>query len=458
MIRRTLQALGLAATLALLGAGVAHAGIFRAYLSLTGSDANPCTLPQPCRLLPAALAAANDGGEIWMLDSANYNVAPVTIDKGIKILAIPGEMGSIVGNGGDALVINAPNKDVTLRNLVILNLANGLHGVNIVDAGAVHIEKTTIHDFTDTNAACVRYNNTTSTRIFIDDSFLRHCGVAVRATASALPAGNLPSVIIDNTRIERGFAISPPATAIWMQGCLDVTVRNSTLGRNDNGIVVDSLVASCGADLQIVNSTLTRITNVMQVNNATSGATLDVRIHHSQLTNLGQGIAVNQGGNSSSINLEIADSLLSSIGDIGLNLQNTATDAVGGINVNIARSNVVRTSNVAVNMNAPNGSRVRMWARDVTFGLGGTFLKTAGGGASVVQASLIRSNMNAATTAIDHGFGQVRIDGCHFVNLTNSFVNNGSGNIVSLGNNWLSNATNTTPGFTYITPTLLAPI
>ena len=33
----------------------AHAQLFRAYLSLNGSDANPCTLVAPCRLLPAAL-------------------------------------------------------------------------------------------------------------------------------------------------------------------------------------------------------------------------------------------------------------------------------------------------------------------------------------------------------------------------------------------------------------------
>jgi hypothetical protein len=32
-------------------AGTAHAQLFRAYLSPTGLDTNPCTLPAPCRLL-----------------------------------------------------------------------------------------------------------------------------------------------------------------------------------------------------------------------------------------------------------------------------------------------------------------------------------------------------------------------------------------------------------------------
>ena len=59
--------------------------IFRAYVSSTGNDANPCTLPQPCRLLPAALAVTDDGGEVWMLDSANYNTNFVTIGKSVSM-------------------------------------------------------------------------------------------------------------------------------------------------------------------------------------------------------------------------------------------------------------------------------------------------------------------------------------------------------------------------------------
>lgn len=57
--------------LALLASGAAHAQLFRAYLAIGGSDSNPGTLPAPCRLLPAALNAVADGGEVWMLDSAN---------------------------------------------------------------------------------------------------------------------------------------------------------------------------------------------------------------------------------------------------------------------------------------------------------------------------------------------------------------------------------------------------
>ena len=79
----------------LMAGGGAHAA-FRAYLSVNGNDANPCTVGSPCRLLPAALAAADPEGEVWMLDSANFNIGPVIITKSVTILAVPGALGSVV--------------------------------------------------------------------------------------------------------------------------------------------------------------------------------------------------------------------------------------------------------------------------------------------------------------------------------------------------------------------------
>jgi hypothetical protein len=84
---------------ACLACASAHAQVFRAYLDASGSDANPCTLAQPCRLLPAALAAVASGGEIWLLGSANYNSGPVAIGKSVTILAVPGAVGSVVALG-----------------------------------------------------------------------------------------------------------------------------------------------------------------------------------------------------------------------------------------------------------------------------------------------------------------------------------------------------------------------
>ena len=125
----------------------AQAQLFRSYVSSTGNDANPCTVQAPCRLLPAALAAVKDGGEVWMLDSANYNTSPVVITKSVSILAIPGALGSVVGSTGDAIEINTAAVNVTLRNLKILNFSGGQNGIHMTNGASLKVEGCEIAGF-----------------------------------------------------------------------------------------------------------------------------------------------------------------------------------------------------------------------------------------------------------------------------------------------------------------------
>ena len=133
-------------SLVLLASGSAHA-VFRAYLSVSGVDNPACSVAAPCRLLPAALAAVDPDGEIWMIDSANFNTAPVAITKSVTILAIPGALGSVVGNGGDAFSIGTAGITVTLQNLVIRNFSGGNVGVYITNAAKVNVINCTIFGF-----------------------------------------------------------------------------------------------------------------------------------------------------------------------------------------------------------------------------------------------------------------------------------------------------------------------
>ena len=130
----------LAALAALALCAPAQAQLFRAYLASDGSDANPCTLSQPCRLMPAALAAVADGGQIWMLDSANYNTSPVVIAKSVSILAVPGAVGSLVAFPFAAVQIST-GVSVSLRNLVIGPPPGGGGGAGVViSAGNLSVE------------------------------------------------------------------------------------------------------------------------------------------------------------------------------------------------------------------------------------------------------------------------------------------------------------------------------
>ena len=116
----------------------AHAGAFRTYVASYGQSTNPCTVSQPCRLVSDALPLTLDGGEIWILDSANFNSGTVNIDRSVNIMAVPGQVGSIVSVGGaPAISISTPSVKVRLRNLFIVDNANnhGTDGVNVAAAG-----------------------------------------------------------------------------------------------------------------------------------------------------------------------------------------------------------------------------------------------------------------------------------------------------------------------------------
>lgn len=152
-LRRALVA-GLA-FVALVAGGSAHAA-FRAYLSSAGVDNATCALATPCRLLPAALTAVDPGGEIWMLDSANFNTGPVTITKSVTILAIPGQLGSVVGLNGTAFNIGGAGIEVTLQNLNILSFSNtGDIGVLVGNAKEVSIINCNIFGFKGLNGGAL---------------------------------------------------------------------------------------------------------------------------------------------------------------------------------------------------------------------------------------------------------------------------------------------------------------
>jgi hypothetical protein len=135
---------------ALLTSFAAHAQIFRAYVSSAGSDSNPCSLASPCRLLPAALNAVATGGEIWMLDSANYNTSTVNVTKAVSILAVPGVVGSVVATGSaEGIIVNAPGAVVSLSNLVVVQLGTGTMGISFAAGQTLNVNNCQVSNLTN---------------------------------------------------------------------------------------------------------------------------------------------------------------------------------------------------------------------------------------------------------------------------------------------------------------------
>jgi hypothetical protein len=218
--------------IAFLGAIPAQASLFRAYLSVAGSDANPCTVQFPCRLLPAALNAVADGGEIWILDSANYNTSTVTINKSVAIVALPGVLGSVVANGSDAISINALTSKVVLRNLNVRQLAGTGPNNGLVILAAQHVsldncvfEKLSTGIFLNGNAT-----------VDIKDSVIRSSTVGMSLQQAN---GGTDVVSIDRTSLLDNV-VSIAALANSTTGSLRVTIDHGVIegtGNFGNGAV-----------------------------------------------------------------------------------------------------------------------------------------------------------------------------------------------------------------------------
>src|ERR1700682_4650418 len=161
------------------------AGLFRAYLASGGSDSNPCTVAAPCRLLPAALAAVTDGGEIWMLDSANYNTATVSITKSVTILAVPGALGSVVSIAGVAINASTPGTNVALRNLVIVPFpgGGGSSGIQVSGGAKVEVEDSVISAHSSDGILVSSQTAVRITNCIIRDNFVHGVQLGGGATA-----------------------------------------------------------------------------------------------------------------------------------------------------------------------------------------------------------------------------------------------------------------------------------
>jgi hypothetical protein len=265
-----------------LGSGAAHAQLFRAYLDPSGSDANPCNLASPCRLLPAALAAVVDGGEIWMLDSGNYNTAPVTIAKSVTILAIPGALGSVVAIGGNAIDITAPAIKVTLRNLVVAPFPNGTgaHGISIGVASTLNVEGCVIAGITSSGivasgGAVVRVRDSTIRNSSIYGLWLVNGAAASIARSTLVGNGDSAVSVLGN-----------------VASTTTVDIRDSTVGGGANGVKAVSTGAGNIVNVTIAGSLIvgSNINGTAAIGVLASGAAATASVSDSIIASNGTGM------------------------------------------------------------------------------------------------------------------------------------------------------------------------
>jgi len=260
----------------------AHGQAFRAYVASYGNDANPCTVTAPCRLLPAAINAVASGGEVWMLDSANFNSATITVTKNVSILAVPGQIGSIVGVAGGP-AISVTGFTLRLRNVAIVN--------NAVNPGTDGIAVAGGSD------------------VFIEDSLV------------VASAGSYGINISGGTVSAQNVTFRDSKSGIHVAGNSSADVSKSRFSNNNYyGVFVDGAPGSATSNASITDCDFTGgFGGVLAYTNTGSNVTLKVNVNRSSFSNATFGVAIANGGGTSLSNAgAVGQSSFSNIGNTAL--------------------------------------------------------------------------------------------------------------------------------------------
>jgi len=221
----------------------------RTYVSGKGNDNNPCSVSQPCGTLKAALALTLPGGEIFVLDSANYGA--VTISQAVSITAAGAGAGILVTSGA-AVVVSAGATDVVnLRGLVLDGGQTGSTGIQFNSGAALVVQNAIVRNF---SANGISFAPTGAAQLFVTDTTVSGntnsgiliapassnsvSGVVARISASGngvgilASGGNVNLTMTDTVAGNNTYGVGATSSSAVM-------VRNSTFSNNTIGVSAD---------------------------------------------------------------------------------------------------------------------------------------------------------------------------------------------------------------------------
>jgi hypothetical protein len=261
----------------------------RTFVSGLGVDSYPCTAWEPCKTFSAALALTMAGGEIYVLNSADYG--PVTINKAVTITS-EGAVAGVLATSGVGITINAGASDViNLRGLDIDGGNSGSTGIQFSSGRSLNIQMSVVRgfagsgiNFAPTGAGTLIVSDTTVTNNGSNGILVTSSGSGpVNGALSRVAAsGNGVGVFANGTGVNlaltdtvagnNNYGIGASASAVM--------VRNSTVSNNAIGITADqTAIVRVGQSTVTANGTGWRSTNGGQVvsygNNNVSGNSTD---------------------------------------------------------------------------------------------------------------------------------------------------------------------------------------
>ncbi|HZZ95358.1 MAG TPA: hypothetical protein VFE23_22555 [Usitatibacter sp.] len=267
---------------AVLLSSAAHGQAFRTYLASYGDDANPCTVGAPCRLLPAALSAVASGGEIWILDSANFNQSTVDIGKSVSIAAVPGQTASIVAvAGAPAMTVTLAGLKISMQNLVIAGnaVSPGTDGVVMTSISSLAVDRCTFVNLPG-RAIVASPSAGGAASLSVNDSFFRANGSTAVLVENGTVANVSRSVMTGNGEniLANGSFAGTTTTAdvtdtIITGGGFGVRAASAAPGANARAFITRSTIHATGQGLSSSSgasfgTTLVAVTNSTVAGNA----------------------------------------------------------------------------------------------------------------------------------------------------------------------------------------------
>jgi len=269
----------------------------RTFVSVHGSDANPCSAGSPCRSIAQALTQTASGGDVTLLDPGGYGPFSVTQAVNITNDGV-GETAINALPNQDAILIGAgPNDIVTLRGLTIIGSgggAPGSHGITFTSGGTFNIQNCVVRGFSN---AGINLDPNGSTNFTLSDLVLANDGtngIAIIPSGSNTTTRAYLERVVSSGNVGQanngtGFAVN----GSFSTGTINVTIADSTADTNSTGGFIQSSAQHATTNVTLINSNA--VNNNIGVEVVGSLATGFLR-HSTIAGNTSDGFFVNAGG------------------------------------------------------------------------------------------------------------------------------------------------------------------
>lgn len=217
------------------------------WVSAFGFDTNPCSRIAPCKTFAGALAQTLPGGEIDVLDPANFG--PVTITKSVTIDG-GSQIATVLVNSGNAIVVQAGASDVVFLRHLRLNglLGNGsnsgnagVNGIRFISGKYLSIENCDISGFNN-NGIDLENNQNSSVQVKNTTSS-NNGSKGLFATTSS---GTI------KVSVDSSYFSANAIGGVWADANSQVTVSNSVAYGNSVGFIAQG--NGGGATINITRS------------------------------------------------------------------------------------------------------------------------------------------------------------------------------------------------------------